>query len=892
MAAEIYKCFIASPSDTQPERDAIDIVLKDINQTLGEQLDFRIESRKWENDSIPSFGEDGQSIINEQLLNDYQLFIGIMWNRFGSPTKRAESGTEEEFFQAYKKFIEQKDIQIMLYFNEANINPNELDLEQLQKVRSFKTKVSDLGSLYSPFNGTTDFTEKLRKHLYSYFVKKLSGVSDNKSLKEEAYKLKQLAKKEAVSLILKSRLENALCLFSNQPIVWIDPIISKTNEIDQNADENYDTRINIEDVINSPKSFIIKAPPQFGLSSLAHFFVKEAWNKEKLWLYLDATKIKRNAVDKSVEKELVNLNLENKKVNCIVLDSWSLSIHGGLKLLRNLSITFKDIPIIVMQTIEDANFNQVDNDTSLHREFDVLHLLALPRNQIRKVVSAYNAKKQIGDENIVLNKLILDLDALNIHRTATNCLTLLKVSEKHFDESPVNRTKMLEMVLFVLFDLGNIPTYKTIPDLKDTEYILGRFCENMIRQEKFRFTREDFLEDLNSFCIDKLIDLEVSVVFDILFFNNIIISSNEKEFIFRARYWIYYFAARRMHIDNDFRQFMLNKKIYISFPEIIEFYSGIDRNRDDLLLILKNDLCETCNVVNDKINLPKEFNPLQLMEWKPSEDNINKMREEISEDIIKSKLPDSIKDRYADRTYDQTKPYDQSIHTIFEDYSLVNLMQKIKASSRALRNSDYVNPDLKRELLTEITKSWKQITQVLFALTPIIAEKGHAAFEGQGFHLSNQDWGKTMEERVNRILQVIPTNVIGFFKEDIFSKKMGPLIYDYIESETNTLEKHQMILLLIFTRPRDWKEVVRKYIISIPKNSFYLFDTVNSLKAKYRFAFATDEEIIDIGFLLKMGFAKHEFNVKNPGLKKISQVAINLENENKQKPTANNAHKK
>jgi hypothetical protein len=888
MAAKIYKCFIASPSDTQSERDVIDIVLKEINETLGEQLNFRIESKKWENDSIPSFGEDGQSIINEQLLNDYQLFIGIMWNRFGSPTKRAGSGTEEEFSIAYKRYIEQQDIQIMLYFNEANINPNDLNLEQLQKVRNFKKKVSELGSLYSLFNGTTDFKDKLKKHLYSYFVKKLSGESNIKSLKEEAHKLEQLAKKEAVSLILKSRFENALCLFSNQPIVWIDPIISKTNEINQNADENYDARINIEDIISTPKSYIIKAPPQFGLSSLAHFFIKEAWKKNKVWLYLDASKIKRNAVEKSIKKELLDLNLEDQDVDCLVLDSWSLSIHGGLKLLRNLSKTYKDIPIIVMQTIEDTDFNHSEEDTSLNRVFDILHLLALPRNQIRKVVCAYNTEKQIGDENLILNKLISDLDVLNIHRTATNCLTLLKVSEKHFDESPVNRTKMLEMVLFVLFDLGNIPSYKTIPDIKDTEYILGRFCENMIRQEKYRFTRENFLKDLNSFCEDKLIDLEVSVVFDILFFNNIIINSSENEFIFRARYWIYYFAARRMHIDNDFRQFILDKNKYISFPEIIEFYSGIDRNREDLLLILKKDLSETCSVVNNKINLPNQFNPLQLMEWKPSEESINKMREEISEDVIKSKLPESVKDRYADRTYDQTKPYDQSIQTIFEEYSLANLMQKIKASSRALRNSDYVNPDLKRELLTEISKSWKQIIQVLFALTPIIAENGHAAFEGQGFHLSNQDWGNTMEERVNRILQAIPTNVIGFFKEDIFSKKIGPLIYDYIETESNNLEKHQMILLLVFTRPRGWKEVVKKYIISIPKNSFYLFDTVNSLKAKYRFALATDEEIQDIGFLLKMGYAKHQFNVKNPDLNKINQVTINIENENRQKPTANN----
>lgn len=84
----------------------MDQVFTDINNTLGELLNFRIESRKWENNTFPTFGEDGQAIINDQLLDNFQLFIGIMRNRFGSLTKRTESGTEEEFLLAYKRYIE------------------------------------------------------------------------------------------------------------------------------------------------------------------------------------------------------------------------------------------------------------------------------------------------------------------------------------------------------------------------------------------------------------------------------------------------------------------------------------------------------------------------------------------------------------------------------------------------------------------------------------------------------------------------------------------------------------------------------------------------------------------------------------------------------------------
>ena len=176
-------------------------------------------------------------------------------------------------------------------------------------------------------------------------------------------------------------------------------------------------------------------------------------------------------------------------------------------------------------------------------------------------------------------------------------------------------------------------------------------------------------------------------------------------------------------------------------------------------------------------------------------------------------------------------------------------------------------------MLKEITRGWEQISKVLFALTPALATKGRAAFAGQGFYLSD-NFGDTVEERMNRIFQANPTNVVGFFKDDLTSSKIGPLLFDSISSETNELIKHHLVLLLIFTRPRKWKAEVEKYIISISKNSFYLFDTVNALRAKYHYAITDETETKNISYLLKMGYAKHEYGDKKPGLNKISKIKL------------------
>ena len=858
---KIYKCFIGSPSDTHKEREICDKVFEEVNTTIGESMGFRIESKKWENDVFPGFGKDSQDVINTQIGNEYNIFVGIMWKKFGTPTNSAESGTEEEFLNAHKRWEKSKDIDLMFYFNKEASNLDEIDTEQLNKVRQFSEKIAELGGLYYQYNGANQFESDFKKHIQKVLLNKIKFSGRIIDL-EENTKIKEL---------FEFRFRESLQSYSSQPIFWVDPILSKSDELLPNPDDDNDNIVDVSVLYNNPKTTIIKAPPQFGLTSLSHCIIKEAYNKNSfIGLYLDASDFKSHSVDKEIKKELKILDVSLDSVNFIILDSWSNYEIDSIRMLKKIADGYSNIPLIVMQRIDETKFNSPDEKIIIDREFDVLHLLALPRGHVRKVVSAYNDIKQIGDEDKVVSKVVSDLDVLNIHRTPFNCITLLKVSEKYFDESPINRTKMLEMVLFLLFNVDEIPTYKSKPDLKDCEYVLGRFCEMMIKEGNYYFTRELFITELRGFCSEKLIDLEIDLVFDILYKNNIIVSRNS-EYTFRFTYWIFYFAAQRMHSNEFFSKYIFENQIYISFPELIEFYTGIDRNRDDALKILIRDIKEACDFVEEKVGLPENMNPFDSIKWKPSDESIKEIKNEIGEDVNQSKLPIEVKDKYADRNFDQSKPYNQTVQTVLHEYSLLVLMQKIRASSVALRNSDYVSPDIKRELLTEIIRSWGQVSKVLIAISPILASHGHAAFDGQGFILTGE-WGDTFEQRFNRVIQCTPTNVVGFFKDSLFSNKMGPLLYDNISKESNPLLKHELALLLVFERPNGWRDQIANYISLIHKNSFYLFDIFNALRSQYKFSYATNKELSEMEFLIKMGIAKHELGVKNPGIQSIKKI--------------------
>ena len=871
MSAEIYTCFIASPSDTQAEREACERVFNEINKNLGQFLNFRVEAWKWETNARPSFGKDGQDIINNQVGDSYQIFIGIMHGKFGSPTPRAGSGTVEEFNIAYDRFVKKDDVEIMIYFNNEAINFKDIVPSQLEKVQDFRKKVADLGGLYWEYNGANDFESNLKNHLQNFFYKK----KEHKELDVpiiDAPDNKQAIQRISVLAIFEKNLKDALQNFSTQPAIWVEPILSTTSEISRSADDNFDKRISIESVISTRKSTIIKAPAQFGLTCLAHYLVKEAWIANSLWTYVDSLKTKTHSIVKMIAQESIKLGLSPELIECVVLDSCSSYSDDFVKKVNNIVEAYPTACIIVMQTIDDNTFQSDISDDKLKTEFDVLHLLALPRRQIRKIVSAYNSAKSIGDEDVVLSKVILDLDILNIHRTPLNCLTLLKVSERYFDESPVNRTRMLELVLVILFDMDGIPTYKSKPDLKDCEFVLGRFCEGMIRNGKYEFARESFLEELRSFCHEKLIELDVDVMFDVLKSNSIIVQRGTN-FSFRFSYWVFYFAAKRMHSEKEFADYIFAEDRYMSFPELVEFYTGIDRNRADALKILTQRLHETCNSVREKVGLPDDMNPFRILKWNPTEEAVNKMQKDIGDDVISSRLPEVVKDQYADKEYDQRKPYNQAIRGIMRDYSLVALMSQISACARALRNSDYVEPDIKRKLLKEIVRSWGEIAKVLLALTPILAHKGFANYEGASFVVLGAG-DKTFEEKVYGLIEATMINVVGFFKNDLYSNKLGPLLYDQISStDTSDIGRHQLMIVVATERPKGWRHEVEKYIVSINKNSFYLADILEVLTAQYKYAFVDNSVLRETEYLIRMCFAKHHFGDKKPGLDKLKKVS-------------------
>lgn len=166
----VLKVFVASPSNVLDERNRLSEVVDEVNSVMAKHTGVRLDLLRYEQEASPDFGEDAQAVINRQIPQDYEIFIGIVWYTIGSSTKRAASGTIEEYELAKTRFDKDaKSVRLMLYFKDAPPSSlSDIEPQQFMQVQAFRSRVADEGALYATFTTTDDFANKIRKHLMKH----------------------------------------------------------------------------------------------------------------------------------------------------------------------------------------------------------------------------------------------------------------------------------------------------------------------------------------------------------------------------------------------------------------------------------------------------------------------------------------------------------------------------------------------------------------------------------------------------------------------------------------------------------------------------------------------------------------------------------------------------
>lgn len=173
----LLKIFLASPSDVNKERKYVLEVVGEINKTVA--IAKNITLQVFSSDTtFPGYGQDGQAVLNKQLgtMKEYDLFLGIMWSRIGTPTSRAVSGTAEEYERAVRAYSCYQKPQIWFYFRElkAKLDTRE-KLQQADGVIKFRNKVQRK-ALVHEYKTPSNFRDRFRQAMLLWLDKYLDAT--------------------------------------------------------------------------------------------------------------------------------------------------------------------------------------------------------------------------------------------------------------------------------------------------------------------------------------------------------------------------------------------------------------------------------------------------------------------------------------------------------------------------------------------------------------------------------------------------------------------------------------------------------------------------------------------------------------------------------------------
>jgi len=155
--------FAASPGDVSSHREALREVIDELNRSVARDQGIVLSFKTWQD--VPSgMGRPEQVILDE--IGDFDIFIGIMGRRFGSPTGKYDGGTEEEFHGAYELWKKSKRPSILFYFNKelAPLPTTKKEVKQLAAVLNFRGSIEKLG-LVKEYEGKDQLVQIVRKDL-------------------------------------------------------------------------------------------------------------------------------------------------------------------------------------------------------------------------------------------------------------------------------------------------------------------------------------------------------------------------------------------------------------------------------------------------------------------------------------------------------------------------------------------------------------------------------------------------------------------------------------------------------------------------------------------------------------------------------------------------------
>lgn len=700
----LVRIFIASPSDVQTERQCVDAVVEELNTTIGDTYNVRLETKKWEKDTYPAVGEYSQGVINQQI-GEYDIFVGIMKHKFGTPTAQAGSGTEEEFDRAYENYKNDGSCKnLMLFFSKEKL-PQDIDFEQFKKVRDFKNKLRDKGIYYFEYDDDTKFESEFRVKLNAC----IKELYHKNVVQHTTIEMQHVSTK--LSDDFNKYLNSSGNLFTHPSglDVYLEDIYVPLNLRILDSESKIDKRTNIETLTSAIDVdgilYNIMGGESSGKTALCKYIFQRYYNYELYPILINGADINTNIrkdnilkiiTDKITEQyEQISILPTNEKSNneqfILIIDDFQKAAKGNDKywklLVSNLEALFTNI-IVIGDIVLPNNELSANPPFANFIKFNILEFGADLRTKLVEkwysigadmcIESKNEIRKKIDDANRYI-KTILGKNFIPSYPIYVlgilQSLEGVKSGSENYSLHGFYYEHLINDALFHAVENNkNIGFYRQF---------LTTLCYYFFHNNRKSFSIDEFDNFYEKYCdeydIKNITKTEVKTTLKksrLLYFNSEVTLGHK---------YVYYFFVAKYIADNIDQPLIVDvvkklcKRIFKNeFANIIMFITHLSKSP----LIIQE-------LINNANDIFKDFEPSRL---ETEIENINNLILEIPKQIIKEIDVDKERNdqlKLETELEEKQKEFDEdnvnyTYFSLNDDVSNIDLLAKVNLALKSI----------------------------------------------------------------------------------------------------------------------------------------------------------------------------------------------------------------
>lgn len=721
-----------------------------------------------------------------------------------------------------------------------------------------KTIISNGGCLYSSreyFNGYTyisiDLTTlKIRILVREYFDnrrvfdKALSYISNGERIYDLGDKLKTdysiLASSDILSLkqfyvatINKKLLTSANRSQAPKEIdeIFVKPPLSYEAEIQAVSKSEKTQFIDIDKLINERKNLLIIGKRESGKSTLIDYIGKKYFEnsdplKTKVPFQINYRNMSSggNQILKEMHGFYIDAN-EKLDVTGLLKDGKCTILFDdfafiGQKKFQMLSKFLEDNNKNTFIFAIDENFYQalnMEDIPDLGIDIEKIYLHSFSVNDARSLTKNW-FKYDTIDIDSLLVKTLRTISKINLPRTPVILSIFLWILEKEEDFRPINKASLLERFIDLLlekFSTSEIRYAKI--DYRIKIHFLSHIAKLMVEKNNYVMTEFELEKETINYFESRGLKASVSELI-IFFIKKGIFAKFDDLLFFKYKCFCEYFIAKQMMEDTAFYDEILKEENYLAYDEEINYLTGLDRNKKDLLEILSDRVQKSFQYYQIDIEL-NLFDKLTI-DRSPLE---NQEKEKIKERLKECNLGEKQRDNVLDGLYPCASKDGRSIRKLKYNEYKACLLNNLVLYSKVIRNCELIDDkEIKKYHLNENITGWSKFILLTISLSRDTLSKTKIFDQKSGkviLDLSDPENQHILNWTVSIM---VPLCVYNFIQESISTEKLENIISDCIGPQQPTIINFLLNFLYIDLQLPGYIDRIKLLIKDHAKKKYYL----------------------------------------------------------------------